>query len=385
MRIKYFQYFLNMCICILSVSLSVGLLATTYTETDMEKLEETLRSLIGNTYHMKKILIVVFFNSVSDDDNEQNAQTIADLYPDLLDKSTIQLILVPYSVRKVWLENNVVGPYGHLPELVAKENLDRAFLYRYCTDVSENFIEVQSGDLSIRHYDKKILTFLHSLKKSFYQIQFTNSRTTGILFPSGVLRYFSNIIFKSHDELPTRKILLSYGDRILYGKTPVIKSPSTAQHRNNDDLRHDIISNLIRENKTNPRALISTDMPPYENYDSANAYDRDDFTFFWTSEVDVGNYFQIIFTSSQNVSRVVVTTGNYINKDQLKDGVLTLGRVYSNMTADCDSIVEQWTFAHGMVDTRGEDEYIYGGIVCLEIRVLSRQHDWLMIRDIYVS
>ncbi|KAK3101833.1 hypothetical protein FSP39_006694 [Pinctada imbricata] len=362
-------------------------MTTSSLEMDIQSLWTTVDSLVSNGDYLDRnfFVIVIFLNNQDPLEVKRTARLVYERYKDLCDEGIVQIIHFP---------NNTHPEIDHYPKIsghvldlsLAKINLDRSFLYLYCSSISRYFIEIGIGETAMVHYGLRIKDFIDKTKKSFNQIQFAGGGSMGILFPSKDAKSVAKLLRTFFGELPTHKILQKYSkQRLLYDKKAIFLYKERVPNKSKEEIRHDVIKSVLADKSSNPVADIFTDMPTYEENFPHNAYDRDDFTYFWTSVIDIGSYFLVVFRDLQQISRVVVTTGNYINKDQLLSGTLRIGRMFSRITKDCDSIIQQWVFVDGMVDSNDNKNHTsFSGVKCLGIEVTSRQHDWLMIRDIFV-
>lgn len=306
-------------------------------------------------------------------------------FHDFLDEGLINVIRPATDIYvDEYLYQNLQEAHKLIPFDMAKSNIDDAFLFLFAKDLSQYFIELRPGSTCVTHFFKTMRSYINSVTKKWDQIHFSENPLYGRLFKTDYLPELAANALHTYDRLTPDERLNIHRLYFQYPRKALFSFVETGETRNVSYYsRREVVQEMIQMKTINPAATIFTDMHQYEDYDLQYVYDRNPYTFFWSSGFDIGSYVTVFFRKPQIVKRIVVNTGSYINTDKLRSGRLAAGRYYDTSTRVCANLTMQWTFIDGFLDT--VDSNLLYNISCVSVVVQSRQHDWLMIRDILVQ
>ncbi|OWF40376.1 alpha-1,3-mannosyl-glycoprotein 4-beta-N-acetylglucosaminyltransferase C-like [Mizuhopecten yessoensis] len=266
-----------------------------------------------------------------------------------------------------------------------KEILDHALLFLYSRNLAKYFVQLEPGIVCERFIIRNILKIVSRQKAVWFGIDFGHFGFIGTLFHSTFLQSMAEYL-ASRFRIENINVLLRQLYLTISKRSVTFTNSSPCLHHDIERLksrfRFDRGDNTTLLKGDNPPAVINTTMETFGGYSPIKAYDNDNSTFFWASSVGLGDNFRLIFRSTVNLTRVIVTTGGENGeKDRLISGYLRVGTNYP----PCSNLIRRGVFVRGYVDTieQGLREFP-SDINCLSIDVTRPQRQWLVIRDIKI-
>lgn len=140
-------------------------------------------------------------------------------------------------------------------------------------------------------------------------------------------------------------------------------------------------------NADNPPATVVSTMPYYQGYLPEMAYSSGT-GFFWATRAIIGDSMHVVFDIAQNLSRIVVQTGN---TDHPTD-ILHSGRVLAGSTVTrvgegvmtCDSFQLVASFQNGVAVVEHLATVLSFPVRCLKVTVEVNHDNWVLFANIAV-
>ena len=357
-----------------------------------EYLQETIKSLVRatDTGDRQKIVLVVFLADQNLTRVHDRARLLQFRFGHLLDSGYLQ-IAYPYGLQYPnysTLKRN----FGDPPERVkwrSKQNLDYAYLFTYCRNISTYYLQLEDDVSAVRGFAKRLQSFVEQKNNdntTWFCIQFCNLGFIGKLFRSSDLDEIVTYIIMFFDEQPG-DLLLKYLQKIKTQFQDIISYPTLFQHEGvvssleGKEQRqkdwHFVESHNVAKKTffvTNPAASISTTMRTFEDNFPIRAYDLSD-RFFWGMTPVRGDYYRILLQSPQNFTRIYIKTGHFMRtSDVLENGAVWISQG--------QEFFYYGKFINGKYDTREQNITVTNDIICIVIQVTENQNQWLIIREI---
>jgi len=140
-------------------------------------------------------------------------------------------------------------------------------------------------------------------------------------------------------------------------------------------------------NADNPSATILSTMPHYRDHSAEMAYSSGT-GYFWATKVDTGDSLLVVFDVAQNLSRIVVKTGNTEHPTDF----LHSGRVYvsqavtkvSDRIVTCDSGKSVASFQNGVAIADKLESVLSFHVRCLQVTVEEHHDHWVLFANVAV-
>lgn len=367
---------------------------------DYYYLNFTLKSLVSNIDNnvASEVVIVIF---MADLDMAWNKRTARLLYIDFrshFDSGLIHIISAP---SKIYPDLSILNKTKHDPvkrvKWRSKQNIDFAFLMLYSQGINRYFIQLEDDILVAPGFLTDIKGFVLKQNQSWICLEFSSLGFIGKMFHSKHLFPISSVLLSNFTSFPC-DILLGYIRKYMGQPSPIHSPVSLFQHIGrisslenkmmpSVDIKFKgfgskvpIIMTLPKGEK--PPAGFKTDMDTVPGYPPENIYTNN--SYFWAKGIKKRQYFRIIFEKPLNMSRLIISTGNIIDKtDILEYGILKVGANEKDRFY-CSDLRKVGNFAGGDVDSLIQGIVLPYNIDCLHIEVRRTQFSWLIIRDLEV-
>ena len=370
---------------------------------------ETLDSLIKNTKDDEKsdITIVIYICDMNDTYNSKISQAIYNKYKDFCDTGFIHII---QGTSDIYPDLSKVKQTFNDPmpriKWRAKQNIDFAYLSFYSRNLSQYYIQLEDDVITASDYIDDIRKFISVQTKPWFLLEFTYLGFIGKMFHSADLDRVAYYLLSFYDRMPG-DLLLGQIRKIMGQEKPIHSKKSLFQHIGKfSSLKDKLMPSLDRDFKDagsvhlsindiprgdNPTAKILTSLTQYENYEPIFAYDNSD-KYFWARDVKKNQHFTILFQRPQQISRIIITTGNPNTKaDSIQYGSLqlavraTVGESPKELKG-CGEFKKFVDLVGGEVDTKalGLDNKIPSNVICLQIKIERNQKIWVMIRNVNI-
>ncbi|CAG2210832.1 MGAT4C [Mytilus edulis] len=360
----------------------------------------TLNSLVSNIDNSiaSEVVIVIF---MADLDMAWNKHTARLLYLDFrihFDSGLIHIISAPSKIYPdlAILKKTKADPVARV-KWRSKQNIDFAFLMLYSQGINKYFIQLEDDILVAPGFLNDIKSFVLRQNESWICLEFSSLGFIGKMFHSKDLFSISSVLLSNFSSSPC-DILLGYIRRYMGQPLPIHSPYSLFQHIGRiSSLKNKMMPSVdikfkgfgskvplitILPQGEKPPAKFKTDMDIVPGYRPENIYTNN--SYFWAKGIKKRQYFKIIFEKPLNISRLIISTGNIIDKtDTLELGILKVGANEKDRFY-CSDLRKVGNFAGGDVDSLIQGIVLPKNINCLHIEVKRTQFKWLIIRDLQV-
>jgi len=140
-------------------------------------------------------------------------------------------------------------------------------------------------------------------------------------------------------------------------------------------------------NADNPPATVVSTMPHYQDHIPELAYTSGT-GYFWATKAVVGDSLQIVFDATQNLSRVVIRTGNDDHPtDSLISGHVFAGpsaSVASGGAVSCDVTESVASFQNGVAMAEHLETVLPFRVKCVKVTVEADHDHWVLFASVAV-
>ena len=377
--------------------------------TDKIYIFETLDSLIKNTKAAEKteVTIVVYMCDVNKTYNNMVSQAIQSKYKEFCDTGFIHIIQGSQDIYPDL--SKVKKTYNDSVERIkwrAKQNIDFAYLTLYSRSISKYYIQLEDDVITAFGYISDIKAFIASIKKPWFLLEFSKLGFIGKLFQSVDLNRVAFYLLSFFDRMPG-DLLLGHIRKLMNQDKPIHSKTSLFQHIGKfSSLKNKLMPSIDKYFKDagsvhlsindiplgdNPPVKIVTDLHQYADYSVSYVYDNSE-NFFWARDVKKKQHLSLLFQKPQQISRIIITTGQQdtkadsLGKSSLLAAVKKDTYTSPNDLRSCGDFKKLTDFVDGEVDTKaiGLDNNIPVDIVCLQIKIEADQKTWVIFRNITV-
>ncbi|KAL3841884.1 hypothetical protein ACJMK2_020462 [Sinanodonta woodiana] len=356
---------------------------------DMVYLYDTVNSLLRASSDAEKndFVIVIYLAQQDQEWIQEVLLKIDELFPTEIESGVIQVIS---SSAKIYYDfTYLIRTFNDSAERVhwrTKQNLDYAFLFKYCENLSTYYINIEDDVIPAKGFFNSIKSFIGRQSVDWFCLDFSSIGFIGKLFHSSDLDLISHYLILFSYFQPADN-LIDYMKKITTQFKDIRHKPSLFQHRgvvsSLRDKKQLIIDKSFKDQIAvsqkkyvieNPKASIETDMIAYDHYVPNSPYLVGN-DLFWAYNITKGNYYKIIFEKPVNLTKIYINTGHEKKPhDILHHGEVKIGTsdLKCNRTESVADFHEKFTL----------DESIPNNITCLVIEVKEDQKEWLIIREI---
>ncbi|XP_066275885.1 alpha-1,6-mannosyl-glycoprotein 4-beta-N-acetylglucosaminyltransferase-like isoform X2 [Branchiostoma lanceolatum] len=227
-------------------------------------LVSTLDSLIEHTTaaEREQIVVVVFLADFDTDYNRNLSLEISRKYSQHLDNGFMQIIQAPRSFYPT-LEGLKIK-FKDSPERVrwrSKQCVDYAFLFQYCLNLSEYYLQLEDDVVSTQNFLTGIKEYLGRVKDDWTMLEFSELGFIGKLFRSSELQRFADFLLLFYQELPSDLLLHTFLHIMRPDMQPnakkFIRKPSLFQHVGQHSSLAGKIQNLTDKAFVHPTARMN--------------------------------------------------------------------------------------------------------------------------------
>lgn len=177
-------------------------------------LEGTLNSLIENLApdQMNQIHIVIFLADLDENARQEKRKTISSKFQKYIDNNLISVVQAP---REFYPKlRGLPTTYGDPPDQVfwrSKQNMDYSFLFNYCEDLSEYYMQMEDDVTTVTNYLGIIKDCIrqHSTTKWTF-LQLVKWGFVGKLFRNTELDYFGRILRMFYNDKPCDWLIMDF-------------------------------------------------------------------------------------------------------------------------------------------------------------------------------
>ena len=365
---------------------------------------DTIKHLVRHASSKEKeqVIIVVYIADFTEEYQDKVKSDILDYFADEVDDGVIQLLVAP----QVYYPDLTKVPllYGDSRGRVmwrSKQSLDYSYLYYYCADLGEYYVQLEDDVLADPSYVHKMENFIRIHDDNWSVLEFGARGFIGMTYRGKHLKSLARFVRFYFWTMPVDWLFRVYNDIFLYGysrkyvlKPPVFKhvgkySSLKGQVRKLEDIQNKKLNNVKSKRiyqplKGNPPAFLSTSIDEFEYpYDIEKPYGKND--MFWGKDLKKGDNILIYFKEPVTIMKIVIASGHSLHPyDTLEDTKLSIGR-----DKNCQKLEEIKEFKNTPTVSY---EFINNGnnIKCVELLIQSvrltknKQKRWLIVREIAV-
>ena len=325
---------------VISGYLTVGLASVSRSyDFGVTYLKLTLDSIINTTteQHKKYVVVVVF---LADRNLTYNSYVHNILH------STYHMHIMSGFIRIVEADpriypkmKNIKKNFGDTQQRVlwrAKQVLDFAFMFSYCKDISEYYIQIEDDVECADHFVDGIRNFIWDLKsqnQSWALLEFSVLGFIGKLVKSADLDRFTDFLLLFYEEEPVDWLITPFSESMAQMK-PIIRKPTLFQHwgsmssysanknRHEKDIYFRSDGGLTAAD--NPPATVYTSLKVYK-YNIKNVYGptKTSEDIFWAKPPKDGDHITLVLNKPHPIDSIFIYTGDKTwQHDTLKSGVI---------------------------------------------------------------
>ncbi|XP_004700146.2 alpha-1,3-mannosyl-glycoprotein 4-beta-N-acetylglucosaminyltransferase-like protein MGAT4E [Echinops telfairi] len=273
-------------------------------------------------------------------------------------------------------------------EFYSKQNVDHAFLMSYAANLSDYFLlladNVFCGPKFVNHIQRQV-TKMKS--HPWILLEFSNMGFLGKLFHSRDLPLLAQFLLLFHAEKPLER-LIPHFCALSVPKKPILCPPflfyPRASYMTSDGNKSSAVKAKDSHGPDNPPGTIFTDMTGSDVHFPWEAYSLEE-SFFWTSNVSLGNHLTVLLSRSVNLARVQVLTGSIVDGEgALEKGQVELGYGLEGVPQYCSKFILLGQLLEGQLDQEVFPKTMRQDVSCVRLVVKASQVGGLMIRHIYL-
>ena len=279
----------------------------------------------------------------------------------------------------------------------SKQSLDYSFLFYYCSDLAQYYVQLEDDVIAEANYLPKIRDFTKNNSNDWSILEFGARGFIGMMYRNEHLKPLSKFVRFLYWTMPVDWTFRYFNQLFLTGDSQKLASPIfkhvgqfsslSGQVRKLEDIL-DYTNNkgahFYQPKDGNPKAKVKTSMIDFVRpHNIANPYGESG--MFWSKRVLVGDTIDIIFEKPTKISKLIIVSGNPDHPaDILYDSELLAStdhscQVFSSLKTFSNSDIIKFNF-----DTN------YALIKCLRLKILTTGHDeygrsnWLIISEIAI-
>ncbi|XP_078583872.1 alpha-1,6-mannosyl-glycoprotein 4-beta-N-acetylglucosaminyltransferase-like [Branchiostoma floridae x Branchiostoma japonicum] len=383
--------------------LTIGI-PTVKRDKDSLYLGTTIDSLIENTAEAdrRQVIIVIFLADFDSYYNKMLSQELYKNYSRHLEDGFMQVVQAPISFypQLEGLKQNFNDSQDRV-KWRSKQCVDYAFLFSYCRDLSEFYLQLEDDVVSSENYLTTIRDYINGQTSAWSMLEFSELGFIGKLLRSSDLQRLADFLLLFYEEMPN-DFLIRHFLKLLPHRETFVRRPSLFQHIGKHSSLIGKEQNLVDafyvaslkrryNDSNNPPAVVSTDMSAFGEYKPQLAYSSEP-GYFWVEAPKVGQAFFVLFEKRAALSRIVVETGSEEHpKDILEQGTLEVSTKLlppavnqsADATPNCADYTKIGNFLNGRFEmsTQGGEPV---PVKCLKVTVTGDQKMWILVREIAV-
>ncbi|XP_065655098.1 alpha-1,3-mannosyl-glycoprotein 4-beta-N-acetylglucosaminyltransferase A-like isoform X2 [Hydra vulgaris] len=359
----------------------------------------TLESLVNNLdkKDWDKVVIVVFVADFHQDYFQKVLTHVKTKFSEEVSAGLIQVIQPSASFYPKM--ENIPTLYGDSVARTiwrSKQSLDYAFLFYYCADLAQFYIQLEDDIIAEENYLQKISEFMKK-SEDWAVLEFGARGFIGMMYRSDHVKLLSKFVRFAYWTMPVDWTFRYFNDLFLNGKSNKTKSPIfkhvgqfsslDGQVRKLEDIYNyskEIGVHVYQSKNGNPKAEIKTSMTDIvEPHKITNPYGNSG--QFWSRKVQVGDTIDIIFENPIKISELIISSGN----SQHPADILNDTELLASTDHSCAKYTLLKTFLNSYV-VKYNFNATSGFVKCIKLKILSTGHDennnptWLIISEIAV-
>ena len=374
-------------------------------------LMDTLRSLMSRTSaavkERKEILIVIFVADLRKDYLKQVTMDVNSEYEKEVQSGLIQVIVPNQSFYPNMFQ--LPQLYGDSQKRVywrSKQSLDYSFLYYYCKDLGQYFVQLEDDILATNKYYERMRVFIKKNEhKEWSVLEFGSQGFIGMTYRTEHLKTLSKFIRFFFWTRPVDWLFRDYNQIYLNGnpsnfriKPPVFlhagkfssldgqvrKLEKGAKSAQKEQLTYLQGQRRYQSKEGNPLAQITSNIDQvYGSNRLRNPYGPKG--VFWAKAVHNNDNITIQFNEAQNISQIVFVSGpDRFKNDRFYNTRLLVSYTQPSIEG-CGDFESLEAFGTRIVKHKIED-HIKRPIWCVRLmleKVIEKR--WLMVEEIAID
>ncbi|XP_075044562.1 alpha-1,3-mannosyl-glycoprotein 4-beta-N-acetylglucosaminyltransferase C-like [Mixophyes fleayi] len=317
----------------------------------------TIKSIFTHSSHeeLDQLLVVVYLANTKHTENREIAEDIEKHFPSEI--AAGQLIVISSYLNAYPPLDGLKRNFNDQPNRVkfrSKQNVDYAFLVNFCANLSQYYLMLEDDVTCSINFLTSIKTYIEQYKRPWTTITFSNLGYIGKLYHNEDLTKLARFLLLFYDEMPCDWLLDLFYKSKAQGEIIQFK-PSLFQHIGEfssfqgsfNKLKDKDFVEVVEQYGDHPPASCFTDIEVFKD----NTPDHVCFAgpgFFWGIDINVNNYFTMIFHNSINIERINIITGTPDHpNDVLKSGYIQLGRHKTKEKKSCEMFSTIGNFQNG--------------------------------------
>ena len=355
---------------------------------------------------MLNVTIVVLLADLNQTFNEHIVRLIKSKFPDQLDTGCLRVIVPPLGIYPDF--GTIKSSFHDSTERLiwrSKQNIDFAYLFLYSQNISLYYVQIEDDVVAATNYSNRIkaeIDQLQSMGKLWFMLEFSRLGFIGKLFHNSDLASIAKRLLTSFAERPG-DLLIGEMRRWRRQSEPIHADVSLFQHIGRfSSLANKMMPSLdatfkdftvTNESLTNiprgdnPAVAIHTNFKSRSHgSDPYLSYDGNSFTYFRSDRVRVGDYLLLRFLKPQNISRIIVNSGDvYTKVDSLPNSSIYACSVNLNsFSRSCGSLRKLLVLIDGDIDTKAVGVRVPENVIYLKLLANTNSRGPVQLRDIEI-
>ncbi|XP_066917633.1 alpha-1,3-mannosyl-glycoprotein 4-beta-N-acetylglucosaminyltransferase B-like [Clytia hemisphaerica] len=367
---------------------------------------QTVSSLLKHmkTSERKNVVIVIFVADLDDSFLRKVVKDVRDNFPVEVKDGIIQVVAPDKAYYPKNLDNlpRLFGDEQYRVRWRSKQCLDYSYLYYYCKDMAQYFVQLEDDIIAVDDYMGKMREFITKNEKLRWSVlEFGARGFIGMTYRGEHLESFAKFVRYFHWTMPVDLLFRVYNDIYLYKnpknfriKKPVFLhvgkfSSLDGQVRKLEDLQDIPIvgRRQFQSVKGNPVAEIESDLSGfYKSNKLENPYSSKG--VMWATKPKDGDTLTIMFNSPQKIKRIFISSGmDGHKKDCFHETKLYISQMKGNANSKCGKFELVKFYKEAIVDITFDEPKKNVRCVKLELTAVQKTKgipNWLIIEEIAI-
>lgn len=303
---------------------------------------------------------------------------------------------------------NLPRMFGDKPERVkwrSKQSLDYSYLYYYCKDMADYFVQLEDDIDAVPGYIKKMKAFIKLNSKNRWSVlEFGSRGFIGMTYRGEHLASLAKFVRFFYWLMPVDWLFRHYNDMYLYHRSKrYVLRPSIFKHvgkfsslvgqirrvegsaGKKGSGQHTSVAGRRRfQQGGNPLAVISTTIKTYHGFNRIGNPYLTNKAVYWGKNPQVNDTITIQFKEPQQISRFVAASGSHrYQNDRFYGTELYLSKT-KHVGTQCQNFEKVSSFDGALIDHTFKPAPVEG-VWCLRIVLTKvRRRQWLMVEEVAV-
>lgn len=274
-------------------------------------------------------------------------------------------------------------------EWQAKLSLDFAFLFSYCSNQADYFMNLEDDIVPGKHLVNETLKYVTEREQSeedWSSIQFSKFLSIGRLYRSRDLGKLVDLVLISYTRQPVDYIMhhfdvlqLADGFKEFRRNPPLLTHRGSHSTLDTEALKARVTRKYNPAKRKSPPATVSTNMTAWQgNKVEACYFEIKGQHYFWASQFHAYDVIDVQLTKPARLKRMRAVTGFDGEEERARQDRLVKGQVLFKPTKS-----KEWTVTGAKVDNLGQINYHVKEdfkVETVRLRVLKGTTDWLVVR-----